>query len=212
MVACFILLYAYHSGLVQRILAPIGKNLPERSGTAHIHGSSGSRPGTGASASALHICVSRAIPEAPASHWPHLRFSHLPCSQNFAAPPFCQAELCAARQDLTLLKQPLRTLRLFAEVVAHFLAAVAAAVYRRRYSAVLPLAALLAALAAGKRVPGAHTAYIAELELSATYAAWWCGPCEQHRAPCLCSVLGPYAVARFGAFRSGKRPLPLPAA
>ena len=91
--------------------------------------------------------------------------------------------LQARRAELTLSKQPLRTLALFSEVLAELLSTAVASVLRHRYTAVLPLALLLGALAAGKRVAGPHTALIAELELTASYVAWWYAPTKSALLP-----------------------------
>jgi hypothetical protein len=77
------------------------------------------------------------------------------------------------RRQLSLLRQPVRTVRLAAQALP--LRACARWLHAHRVAVVLPLLSLLSAAACAHRVHGPHSALVAEAEDSLSCLAWWLG-------------------------------------
>ena len=80
-----------------------------------------------------------------------------------------------AQRPPTLLRQPARTVHLFAAAACDALLCWLRWLWRRRATAVYPLLALLGTLLAAHHAHGPHRAALLEAELFASVAAWWLG-------------------------------------
>ena len=80
-----------------------------------------------------------------------------------------------AQRPPTLLRQPARTVHLFAAAAAEALSRWLRWLWRRRATAVYPPLLLLCALLAAHHAQGPHRAALLEAELFASVAAWWLG-------------------------------------
>lgn len=86
-----------------------------------------------------------------------------------------EKDLAKKRVGITLTRQPLRVLALFAAVCAEGARSSLEWLVHHRAVGLYPLTACCAGYAAAAAVPGPHAPYVARARAAAEFAAWWVG-------------------------------------